>query len=220
MSSLQNGSDVSGSPHAPHPAWHVKCNGGSVDEGRPAVADLSEIGSSRSFRSYGKSVRAAAAAEASVTVANKIMVLLAWLFVASRFAHVTSNRLRYRTWLHRAGLSLVGLTWIWHALRLARLVERSLVGTPRRRERCLRMHKPFSRPILVRIGASEIRPIGSAEEAAEFLVSEWPGVRDSWHRDAVDACLKVLEGYRSTVDAERAFLDVVQRAGIAADQSD
>jgi hypothetical protein len=38
--------------------------------------------------------------------------------------------------------------------------------------------------------------------------------RNEWHRDALDACLKVLEGHRSTIDAERAFREAVQRARI------
>src|SRR5262245_42266036 len=81
------------------------------------------------------------------------------------------------------------------------------------------MRKPFSRPVVVRLGASRRRSIGSAEEAAAFLTSEWPGERNGFHRDAVDACLKVLEGYRSTADAETAVRDLVARAGMAPSQS-
>ena len=75
----------------------------------------------------------------------------------------------------------------------------------------------FSRPIMLRVGAT-LRPIASAEEAAAFLTSEWPGERDGFHRDAVEACLKVLEGYRSTADAETAVRDLVARAGMAPDE--
>jgi hypothetical protein len=65
----------------------------------------------------------------------------------------------------------------------------------------------------MRIG-TKLRLIASVEEAADFLTSEWTGERDAFHRDAVDACLKVLEGYRSTADAETAFRDLVARAGM------
>jgi hypothetical protein len=41
----------------------------------------------------------------------------------------------------------------------------------------------------------------------------WPGERGPRHRDAIDACLKVLEGYRSTIDAEKAFADAAIEAG-------
>ena len=45
-------------------------------------------------------------------------------------------------------------------------------------------------------------------------MTDWPGERDQWHRDALDACLKVIEGYRSTADAETAFREAADRAGI------
>ena len=75
------------------------------------------------------------------------------------------------------------------------------------------MHKPFAHPILIHAGASQdVHTIESVEQAADFLMSEWPGERDNWHRDALDACLKVLEGHRSTIDAELAFRELAQRA--------
>ncbi len=50
----------------------------------------------------------------------------AWLFILSRCAHawvhLTTNRIRYRTTLFRAGMAMVGLIWIWLALRLAEVV--------------------------------------------------------------------------------------------------
>jgi uncharacterized protein DUF982 len=80
------------------------------------------------------------------------------------------------------------------------------------------MQKLFARPILIHDRhPSGTRSIGSAREAADYLMSEWPGARDEWHRDAVDTCLKVMEGYRSTIDAERAFREAARRAGILAD---
>ena len=94
------------------------------------------------------------------------------------------------------------------------------VGTPAYRRRSLRMTKAFSRPILVRAEPDDLRSIVSVDQAAEFLMSGWPAERDDWHRDAVDACLKVLEGYRSTADAERAFREAAQRAGIMVSDED
>jgi len=48
--------------------------------------------------------------------------VLAWLFILTRYAHalvhVTINRVRYRSRLFRAGMVLVGLMWIWLAVRL------------------------------------------------------------------------------------------------------
>ena len=42
----------------------------------------------------------------------------------------------------------------------------------------------------------------------------WPGERDEWHRDALDACLKVLDGHRLTEDAEKAFREAAHMSGI------
>jgi hypothetical protein len=54
---------------------------------------------------------------------NVVTVGLAWLFILTRYihawVHVTSNRLRYRSRLFRAGMMLVGLMWVWLTLHLA-----------------------------------------------------------------------------------------------------
>ena len=77
------------------------------------------------------------------------------------------------------------------------------------------MHKPFALPIVIRSSTPQnVRTIESVEQAADFLMSEWSGDRDNWHRDALDACLKVLEGHRSTIDAEHAFREFAQRADL------
>ena len=76
--------------------------------------------------------------------------------------------------------------------------------------------KPFHRPIAVSHGTGgETLEIASVQQAADLLMSaDWPGERDAWHRDAVDACLKVIEGNRSTEDAENAFRQAADKAGI------
>jgi hypothetical protein len=72
----------------------------------------------------------------------------------------------------------------------------------------------FDRPIVVSLKEGERLKIASAQQAADFLMADWPGERDEWHRDALEACLKVIEGYRSTADAENAFREAADRAGI------
>ena len=72
----------------------------------------------------------------------------------------------------------------------------------------------FDRPIVVSLREGESLKIASAQQAADFLMADWPGERDEWHRDALEACLKVIEGYRSTADAENAFREAADRAGI------
>ena len=57
------------------------------------------------------------------TADNIVTVALAWLFVASRYAHsyvhVTSNRLRYRRPIWIAGFFSLMAMWIWLAVWLA-----------------------------------------------------------------------------------------------------
>jgi hypothetical protein len=78
--------------------------------------------------------------------------------------------------------------------------------------------KLFHRSIAVTRDPGGSLKIASAEQAAELLMSAaWPGERDEWHRDAVDACLKVIEGNRSTEDAEKAFRQAADKAGILAE---
>jgi hypothetical protein len=75
--------------------------------------------------------------------------------------------------------------------------------------------KLFHRSIAVSRGTRGTIKISSAQQAADLLMSaDWPGERNEWHRDAVDACLKVIEGHRSTEDAEKAFRQAAAKAGI------
>lgn len=75
--------------------------------------------------------------------------------------------------------------------------------------------KPFSEVVRVAFGESQqIHDVGSTREAAELLMSTaWPE-RGERHRDATDTCMKVLEGARSTIDAERAFTEAAIEAGV------
>lgn len=73
--------------------------------------------------------------------------------------------------------------------------------------------KPFGTPVEVRLGSRRVT-VGSAEQAAQLLADAgWPE-RGPRHRDAVDACLKVLDGHRSTIDAEQAFAEAAREAGM------
>jgi hypothetical protein len=65
-------------------------------------------------------------------------------------------------------------------------------------------------------GRGGVIAVHSARQALDLLVDpDWP-MRGPRHRDATDACLKVLEGYRSTEDARVAFIDAANEASIAA----
>ena len=73
--------------------------------------------------------------------------------------------------------------------------------------------KPFSKPITVEI-AGESRMVATVQEASELLSStDWPD-DGPLHRDALGTCMKVLDGHRSTVEAEEAFMAAASEAGL------
>jgi hypothetical protein len=75
----------------------------------------------------------------------------------------------------------------------------------------------FDTPIALRLG-EDIVEIGTPAEARDMLVEFWPpDARGPRHQDALDACLKVLDGDRSTADAETAFADAAVEAGLLAE---
>lgn len=75
--------------------------------------------------------------------------------------------------------------------------------------------KPFEKPVVVELGrVGKYREIRSAQEAAECLMTVWPLNRGPRHRDALDTCLKVLEGYRSTADARRALVEAAMESDV------
>ena len=74
--------------------------------------------------------------------------------------------------------------------------------------------KTFEEPVI--IGGPDGTPIEihSVVQARDVLASpNWPE-RGPRHQDAVDACLKVLDGHRSTVDARMALIDAALEAAI------
>lgn len=78
--------------------------------------------------------------------------------------------------------------------------------------------KPFDTPVRIQFGPGDVRVVTSTMQAAELLANiDWPGERDRKHRDAVETCLKVLDGHRSTVDARNTFVEAARGAGILLD---
>ncbi len=75
--------------------------------------------------------------------------------------------------------------------------------------------KPFAEPVEISLDG-ETREIADTVAARDLLMStDWPGPRDAAHDAALDACLKVLDGHRSVVDARDAFLAAAGQAGLA-----
>jgi hypothetical protein len=80
----------------------------------------------------------------------------------------------------------------------------------------------FQQPVTILLGpGGEPIAVRSTRQAAELLTTQWPTTgRGPRHRDAVNACLKVLGGHRSTVDARNALIEAAEEAGISADENE
>jgi len=77
--------------------------------------------------------------------------------------------------------------------------------------------KTFEKPVTLELGrVGRYRQINSAKEAAECLMTVWPLNRGDRHKDAVDTCLKVLAGHRSTEDARRALIEAAVESEVLA----
>ena len=75
--------------------------------------------------------------------------------------------------------------------------------------------KPFDAPVTVEVGqVGKYRLVSTTREAADCLLTVWPLNRGPRHRDAVDACLKVLDGHRSTSDARDAFIEAAKESEV------
>lgn len=75
--------------------------------------------------------------------------------------------------------------------------------------------KAFSKPIVLQFGNRTVT-VGSAKDGADLLMTEWPSERGPRAEDALDTCLKVLDGHRSTIDAETAMTAAAREAGVLA----
>ena len=76
--------------------------------------------------------------------------------------------------------------------------------------------KPFDRPVTIDVGGAHI-VIEDTVAARDLLAStDWPGARGEAHRRALDACLKVLDGHRSTEDGRQRLVEATLAAGIYA----
>ncbi len=77
--------------------------------------------------------------------------------------------------------------------------------------------KPFDSPVTLELGRiGRYRRIENVQEAAECLMTVWPLNRGARHRDAVETCLKVLDGHRSTEDARRALIEAAMESEVLA----
>lgn len=77
--------------------------------------------------------------------------------------------------------------------------------------------KPFDRPVTLELGRiGDYRRIWTTRQAADCLMTAWPLNRGPRHRDAVETCLKVLDGHRSTSDAREALIAAAEESEVLA----
>ena len=77
--------------------------------------------------------------------------------------------------------------------------------------------KPFEKAVTLELGRiCRYRRIENTRQAAECLMTVWPLNRGARHRDAVETCLKVLDGHRSTEDARRALIEAAKESDVLA----
>lgn len=73
---------------------------------------------------------------------------------------------------------------------------------------------PLPGPVSLSLDGEQ-KSIATVEEAVTLLSTGWPqDKRGPRHRDALETCLKVLDGHRSVVDAQAALGAAVEEAGL------
>lgn len=78
-------------------------------------------------------------------------------------------------------------------------------------------HRPFKKPIFLKLYSTGNFQARSAWEALEYLDLHWPSDHTAHYRRALHLCQEAVDG---TVDAEtarRAVIDAAQRAGLLED---
>jgi hypothetical protein len=80
--------------------------------------------------------------------------------------------------------------------------------------------KPLPTPLVLSHGA-DARQLSTVREVLDALTLAWPEeARGPRHRDAVETCLKVLDGHRSASDAVMALQAAAAEAGLRLDSAE
>jgi hypothetical protein len=74
--------------------------------------------------------------------------------------------------------------------------------------------KHFATPVILLIEGRDVIVEGVSQAAALLADVRWPGPRDDCHAEALETCLKVMDGHRSTEDARARLVDAALAAGI------
>lgn len=75
--------------------------------------------------------------------------------------------------------------------------------------------KPLPSPVVLSHGP-DARELSTVQDLLDALTLMWPEeARGARHRDAVETCLKVIDGHRSTADAVMALQAAAEEAGLS-----
>ncbi len=77
----------------------------------------------------------------------------------------------------------------------------------------------FPQPVRLRLQDGETI-VKSVAGAQTILTERWPVAPGPRHRDAIETCLKVLDGHRSTIDAQNAIIEAAAEAKILIEPPD
>ena len=75
-------------------------------------------------------------------------------------------------------------------------------------------HRPFKKPVFLKLNATGNYQARSAWEALEYLDLHWPGQHTPHYRAAVRLCQEALDGNIDAEVARRALIDAAQRASL------
>jgi len=77
-------------------------------------------------------------------------------------------------------------------------------------------HRPFSKPVFLRLHRTGNFQARNAWEAYEYLDLHWPAARTAHYRQAKALCQSAIDGAVDAETARRAVIDAAQRAGLVA----
>ena len=77
-------------------------------------------------------------------------------------------------------------------------------------------HRPFSKPVFLRLHRTGNFQARSAWEALEYLDLHWPEARTAHYRQARALCQSAVDGLVDAEAARNAVIDAAQRAGLLA----
>lgn len=77
-------------------------------------------------------------------------------------------------------------------------------------------HRPFSKPVFLKLHRTGNFQARSAWEALEYLDLHWPQARTAHYRQARALCQSAVDGFVEAETARNAVVDAAQRAGLLA----